>query len=262
MLATPLSANPFSDEYWEGEIKRLRLRQSAFRRGPVKVDWLSIRGRCDDYLNVNMHFSHVKLPRLLLDGETCFSLTPMEVQSAALALHRATGHVVTLGLGLGYFALRAAAKREVTRVTVYEQEPLIIRWFHRAYQGRAELAKIHIIEGDARRLFRGVECDFVYADIYQDLLPAEVLTDAQIFRKHNNIRRYHYWGLEKVVLELLHHNLLKVDGNGLMAPDMLSYFRFWHDTPCGNGMTLRDLARPSLKQKFLEQARRTLGFPI
>jgi SAM-dependent methyltransferase len=263
--STTLALNPFSDDYWEAEISNLGLKRSPFHVDHLQVVWFQIKGRCDDYLNLNMRFSDVWLPRLAINGHLWMSLTPMEIQSAALAIHRSTGHVVTCGLGLGYFALRAAGKPEVTKVTVFENEPLVIEWFNRAYKGRPELAKIVIVEGDARNTFKGFECDFAFVDIYKDMLPDEVLADAKLFRRKNKIARYHYWGYEKVILELLLNKMLKY-GTLLLGTDLASYFRLWRDTPYSKDddeTTLGMMYRPRLDRDYLKQAKRLMSeFPI
>jgi len=258
-----MTANPFEDDYWESELDAYGLRKSKFHVEHVSVDWFTINGRCDDYLNVNMRFSAVKMPRLAINGHLWMSLTPMEIQSAALALYRATGRVVSGGLGLGYFAIRAAAKPQVTEVIVFENEPLVIEWFNRMFKGRPEMAKIKIVEGDIRKTFKGYTADFCFMDIYPDMLPEEVLKDCSLFRRRNQIRRYHYWGYEKVVLELLAKKKLKY-GTLLIGSDMSSYFRHWRDTSMGTGDTTMGMCfRSVLEDDYLRRAKRLMReFPM
>lgn len=228
-----LPVNPFSDAYWQTELKAYGLRKSRFHVEHVSVDWFKIHGRCDDYLNVNMRFDDTPLPRLCIDGQLWMSLTPMEIQSAALAIHRSKGHVLCGGLGLGYFALRAAAKPEVTMVTVFENEPLVVEWFLRMFKGRPELAKIKMVEGDMHKTCKGYEADFAYVDIYPDLLCDGTFKDVRYYRKHNKIKRYMFWGYERVVLGLMANKMLKY-GSLLLGSDLLSYFRHWQKTPMGD----------------------------
>ena len=264
MSERKMPVNPFTDEYWEDEIKAYGLRKSKYHVEHISVDWFTINGRCDDYLNINMRFSKVEMPRLAINGHLWMSLTPMELQSAALALHRARGHVVSGGLGLGYFALRAAAKESVTKVTVFENEPLVIEWFKRVFKDRVEMAKIEIVEGDIRKTFKGYSVDFCFMDIYADMLPDEVLTDISLFRRRNKIVRYHFWGYEKVVLELLAIKAIKY-GVLLLGSDLAAYFRTWNKTPMGTGddTTLGMCHRSSLDIPYLKKAQRKLvDFPL
>ena len=225
-----LPVNPFSNAYWQAELEAYNLRTATFHVEHVKVDWFKIQGRCDDYLNVNMRFDDTLLPSLSINGHLWMSLTPMEIQSAALAIYRAKGRVLCGGLGLGYFALRAAAKPEVTEVVVFEREPSVIEWFLSAFKDRPELAKIKLIEGDMRKTCKGYEADFAYVDIYPDMLCDSTFKDARYYRKHNKIKRYMFWGYERIVLGLMANKLLKYGGL-LLGNDLIAYFRHWQQTP-------------------------------
>lgn len=260
-----LPVSPFSDEYWKAELKAYGLRKSKYVVEHVSVDWFHIYGRCDDYLNVNMRFEDkVPLPRLGINGHLWMSLTPMEIQSAALAIYRAKGVVATGGLGLGYFALRAAAKPEVSKVIVFENEPLVVEWFKRMFKDRPEMTKIEIVEGDVRKTFKGYTVDFVFMDVYPDMLPEAVIKDSRRFRRANKIGRYHFWGYEKVVLELMANKMLKYGGL-LLGGDLHSYFKHWMTTPygeAGSGM-LSEYGRIELPHDFLRRARNVLvDFPV
>jgi len=260
-----LPVSPFCDDYWKAELKAYGLRKARFHVEHVSVDFFTIQGRCDDYLNVNMRFDDTPLPRLGINGHLWMSLTPMEIQSAALALHRAKGHVVSGGLGLGYFAIRAAAKPEVTMVTVFENEPVVIEWFLRMFKNRPELPKIKIVEADMRKEFKGYDVDFAFVDIYQDMLPSKIIKDARRFRRVNKIKRYHFWGYEKVVLELLANKMFKSYGGLLLGSDLHSYFKHWMTTPYGAGADgmMSDYSRVELPLDFLRKARTVLkDFPV
>lgn len=226
-----MRVNPFTDEHWRAELKAYGLKRAAFHVDNVCVRWTYIYGRCDDYLNVNMRFDKAtKFPQLIINDKLWMSLSPMEIQSSALAIHRATGHVLAVGLGLGYFALRAAAKPDVTKVTVFENEPMVVEWFKRAFKGRPELEKIEIVEGDARKTLKGYTADFAYVDIYRMLLEDTTFTDEKLFRRSNRIQRYMFWGYERIVLSMVAEKMLKHPAL-YMGNDLRSYFGFWQTTP-------------------------------
>ena len=239
--------NPFTDEYWKAELSAYGLRKSKFHVEHVSVDWVEPEGRLDDYLNVNWRIDMVPLPRLGVNGHTWMSLTPMEIQSAALAIHRAKGVVISGGLGLGYFAIRAAAKPEVKEVIVFEKEPLVIEWFRRAFKGRIELEKIKIVEGDMRKTCKGYTANFAFVDIYPDCLADGTFSDVKLLRRKNTIKRYMFWGYEKIVLALMVNKLLKY-GTLVLGNDLVSYLRHWRDTPYTPGKpsdgTLGNYYRP------------------
>jgi hypothetical protein len=222
-----LKSNPFTDEYWHEELAFYG-RPTVKPPAPLTLDWPKIQGRCDDYLNVNMRFDETPFPRLCEKGRLWMSLTPMEVQSAALALLLAHGNVVVGGLGLGYYALRAAAKRDVKKVTVYEINPVLIAWFKKAFARRKELAKIEIIEGDLREICQGVKADLAFIDIYPALLGDEVITDSRLLRRKNQFTQYVYWGWERAWFDAMRHGIIK---RTLFLPSyLLSFFQAWQAT--------------------------------
>jgi len=146
--------------------------------------------------------------------------------------------VVNGGLGLGYYALRAAAKPEVDHVIVYELEPDVIAWFQRAYAGRPELDKIEIVQGDATAV-KGCEADLVFMDIYADMCPDAVLTHMRKFMRNNKPGRYHFWGWERALVHYLlsrdlkrnRESLFKYGGPGCyIGRDFLSWFHAWSTT--------------------------------
>lgn len=232
-----MPASPFTDTYWKSELAAYGLTTELFHVEHVRVSWNTVSGRCDDYLNVNWRISDgTKLPFLDIHDTLWMSLTPMEIQSAALAIHRARGVVVSGGLGLGYFAIRAAAKPEVTEVIVFEREPLVIEWFKQAFKGRTELEKITFVEGDIRTTFAGYTVDFCFMDIYPDLLGEGTFTDVVLFRKQNKIRRYMFWGYERILVGLLYSRMLK-NPNLFLGSDTKSYIKHWQETPYTTGKT-------------------------
>lgn len=241
--------NPFTNEYWRAEIESLRIPKRTHVNGHVRVDWFKIQGRCDDYLNVNMRFDDTDIPRLIVGKTLWFSLTPMEIQSAALALGRAHGKVAVLGLGLGYFAIRAADKPDVEEVIVFEQDPSVIEWFEKAYPATRR-HKVKIVPGDARQTFRGYECDFCFADIYETMLGEETITDALEFPTLNKLERYHFWGMEKLVVEAVCGEFMTADQ---LNYDFRRYLSAWVHSPYDDkGTKLSDMARQELPNEFLE----------
>jgi len=191
--------NPFEDDYLKQEVDFMAIPE--YDRDGVTVLHKKIVGRCDDYLNTNFRSTDYEVPILYIDQELWMSLTFMEVESAYLPITLAEGKVCMLGLGLGYSILRAACKPEVTEIIVYENESRIIQMFKDLFSDREGFEKISFVEGDARETFKGVKCDVAFVDIYQTLLPDEVIEDAINFQKDNDIGRYMFWGQEKAILD-------------------------------------------------------------
>lgn len=219
--------NPFTDAYWHEELAFYG-RPTVLPPPPMRLDYTTIQGRCDDFLSVNMRFDDTKFPRLCEHGSIWMSLTPMEVQSAALAIVLASGHVVTGGLGLGYYVLRVAAKAKVTRITVYERSQDLIDWFKAAFSDREGFDKIEFVHGDMRENCQGHKADLAFVDIYDTILPDEVVTDARLLRRRNKFGQYIYWGWERAWYDALRHRVVK---SALFIPTyLLNYYKHWQST--------------------------------
>ena len=112
-------------------------------------------------------------PAVLENGREWMTLLPVEQVTMKEPIRRARGRVLTLGLGLGYFAFHAAEKENVESVTVVERSPDVIRLFREALLPHFPHGeKIRIVEDDA---FRFAEeratpdaFDFVFSDIWHD----------------------------------------------------------------------------------------------
>ena len=112
-------------------------------------------------------------PAVLENGREWMTLLPIEQVTMREPIRRAHGRVLTLGLGLGYFAFHAAEKAEVESVTVVERSPDVIRLFKEAILPRFPNGeKIRIVRDDAF-LFAEEHAtpdafDFVFSDIWHD----------------------------------------------------------------------------------------------
>jgi len=134
----------------------------------------------DHYLEVNPlgYFAEpFPFPELQKKAETWMSLIPHEMASMTAPIASAHGKVLTLGLGLGYFAFMVSEKAEVTSVDVIENDPEIIAIFNEKLLPLfPHKSKIHILEEDAL-LFaakRNPVYDTVFVDLYhteEDGLP-------------------------------------------------------------------------------------------
>ncbi len=112
-------------------------------------------------------------PAALEGGREWMTLMPNETVTTLPAVYRAHGRVLTFGLGLGYFAFRAAMKEEVKSVTVVELssdaarlfEEHILKWIPHP-------EKVRVVVEDAFSFLDSMkagEYDFVFADIWHDV---------------------------------------------------------------------------------------------
>ena len=138
-------------------------------------------------------------PSVLQDGREWMSIKPSEIASSQAAIDAAFGRVVTFGLGLGYFAYRAASKSSVSSVTVVERDPAVIRLFREHILPQIpERGKISVIQADAfdylEHQMRPADVDFVFMDIWHDIADG---TDLYIRAKQYEARfphtRFTYW---------------------------------------------------------------------
>jgi hypothetical protein len=237
--------NPFETQYVRQEVKWYGC--SEYDGGGVSFDMVQPVGRVDAYLNMEFQTGDYECPRLSIDGRTWMSLTKMEIESAwcPIQLAREGGTIATVGLGMGYFAMRAAQSPDVERVDCYEIDPRIIAFFHQHFAGRPGYRKVRIIEGDARETLRDREYDMVYADPYQTMLPDEVLTDIDLFCGRNTIGLYRFWGFERVVFE----HVVEEQEWPLFDPVMRRFFAMW-----AQDGDRRGLARAQLDPEYREEA--------
>ncbi len=147
----------------------------------------------------------VRFPVLEEDGRVWMSVVHSEIASMAAGIAAAHGRVVTFGLGLGYYAFMAAAKDDVSHVTVIERNPDVIALFETYILPQFPFAeKIEIIEADAFQFLEETEdgaYDFGYADFWEGtedgtLLYLKFLQKAKRFAK----TKFAYW-IESVFID-------------------------------------------------------------
>lgn len=113
-----------------------------------------------------------RYPAVLQNGREWMTLLPNETITILPHVNRARGKVLTFGLGLGYFAYRAALKPDVSSVTVVELDADVIKLFNENILPQMSCRdKIRTIRADAFE-FAGKylpgDFDFVFTDIWHD----------------------------------------------------------------------------------------------
>jgi len=172
-------------------------------------------------------FFSSKVPYLqLVDRDQVWmSLTPQEVNTMERPLREMKGNVVTYGLGLGYFAYRAALKLDVHSVTVVEKDPRVIRLFERNILPRLEVRrKIHVVQEDAFDFLalqkEESQFDAAFFDLYHtadDGLPMYLKA-----KKAENPRTKTYYWIESSILALFRRYVLTLlfeDSQGMKDED-------------------------------------------
>jgi SAM-dependent methyltransferase len=138
------------------------------------------------------------------------TITPNEVETMREPIAKCRGRVLTLGLGLGYFAFHASQKSEVERVVVVERSRDVIEIFKTYLLPQFPNAdKIEIVEADA---FQYMEekmphdnFDYVFADLWHDA--SDGLEMYRKLKKYEVLApktEFDYW-IEPSLLSLLRH---------------------------------------------------------
>ena len=112
-------------------------------------------------------------PVLTENGREWMTATPNEINTIRPMAEAAHGHVLTLGLGLGYFAFHALLNPRVERVTAVERSADAIRLFReRILPAFPRPECLTILQADAfaaaPALYRSGQYDFVFADLWHD----------------------------------------------------------------------------------------------
>ena len=112
-------------------------------------------------------------PSISLYGNEWMSLNPYEIRTMETPILLAKGKVLTLGLGLGYFAYMAHLKEEVKEVHIVEMDKGLIDIFYEYLLPLFEHPeKIHIHKADAFRFIESIndhDYDFIFADLWHDV---------------------------------------------------------------------------------------------
>ena len=112
-------------------------------------------------------------PVLTENGREWMTATPNEINTIRPMAEAAHGRVLTLGLGLGYFAFHALLNPRVERVTAVERSADAIRLFReRILPAFPRPERLTILQADAfaaaPALYQSGQYDFVFADLWHD----------------------------------------------------------------------------------------------
>ena len=112
-------------------------------------------------------------PSLSLFDREWMSLNPYEIRTMEVPISLAKGKVLTLGLGLGYFAYMAHLKEEVKEVHIVEMDLQLIKIFNKYLLPLFPYPhKIHIHKADAFYFIKDIkdkDYDFIFSDLWHDV---------------------------------------------------------------------------------------------
>ena len=156
------------------------------------------------------------------DGDVWMSLTPLEVESQALGIAAARGHVVIMGLGMGWAAAECALDPAVSAVTVVEFDPAVIA-LHRDLALFERLpggcgGKVRLEQGDAMTWRPDAPVDLLMPDIW---LPVVSDTDraGEVRQMQANVgaAAVYFWGQELEIARQAAARGLAIDDAGIAA---------------------------------------------
>jgi hypothetical protein len=147
-----------------------------------------------------------ELPMLMRGKDVWMSVTPLEVESAEIGIRLSRGHVLVMGLGMGWAAMATAMREEVTAVTVVERDPDVLA-LHRELDLFTQLpeaarAKLRIVEGDAYAYVPEAPVDLLMPDIWLPLINDGRVDEVRAMQANANAAAIYFWGQE---LEIARH---------------------------------------------------------
>lgn len=111
-------------------------------------------------------------PSISLYDQEWMSLNQHEIRTMETPIALARGKVLTLGLGLGYFAFMASNKEEVKEVHIVEMDLELIKLFNEYLLPLFPYKeKIHIHKADAYYFINDIkdgDYDYIFSDLWKD----------------------------------------------------------------------------------------------
>jgi len=185
------------------------------------------------------------------------SLSYMEMQSSWMPIQMAEGICATGGLGLGYYPLRVIAKEEVEKLWIFEKNADVIKAFEERFSHRDGFDKCEFVHGPAREHFQGYEIDHCFMDIYHSLLSDEMISDTKLFLDRNEIGFYHFWTMEKMALDAVHHDLMTYSD---MPMTMRLLLNLWTEAEINeDGTMMSDLYEIGAETDYCRRAIKVLS---
>ena len=140
-----------------------------------------------------------RYPAVLENGREWMTLLPNETITIKPHVEKSHGKVLTFGLGLGYFAFHAAAKPDVSSVTVVERDESVIKLFcDHILPQFPDKDKIKIVCSDAfeyaEKHYSNEKYDYVFTDIWHDASDGVGLyLKMKEYEKSSPETEYGYW---------------------------------------------------------------------
>ncbi len=154
------------------------------------------------------------------NGDVWMSLSPMEMESQAIGVAAARGHVAIMGLGMGWAAAECALDPDVDRITVIERDLDVIALHHKlALFDRLPGGcgkKVRIVAGDALEWRPDEPVDLLMPDIWLPLVSPDDRA-AEVARMQANVDAavIYFWGQEMEIARQAAARGLAIDDSGI-----------------------------------------------
>ena len=156
-----------------------------------------------------------RFPAVMENDREWMAIKPNEIETMKQAINLAHDHVITFGLGLGYFAYMASLKDDVYNVTVIEHDKQIIDIFNKYILPQfSSKGKIVIVNDDAYNYIRNrmvyKRYDYAFVDLWHDTSDGlEIYLKIKKLEKLNENITFMYW-IEESLLSSLRWQLFDV----------------------------------------------------
>jgi len=153
--------------------------------------------------NLGFFSQKFSYPAVYQNGRLWMSVTPNEINTMKEPIQKASGDVLTFGLGLGYFAYMCSLKDDVSSVTIIERDSSVIELFNKYILPQFEhKEKIKIIKIDAFEYLENNDFypfDFVFVDIYHDAGDGKEVYQKFIkYQEKAKCKHFDFW-IEKTI---------------------------------------------------------------
>ena len=165
------------------------------------------------------------------DSDIWMCITPNEIKTMEKAISQSHGHVLTYGLGLGYYAFMTSNKKEVSKVTVVESDENIINIFLTYLLPQfPNRDKIEIIKEDAYNHYQKIvkkEYDFCFVDIYHDANDGAMVF-AKFLAMEKEYLKPQFW-IETSLIAMIRRCLLTIIEEAIVGGNPIIYTKSKND---------------------------------
>lgn len=158
----------FSKNGWSLTNKTLK----AYSLFPKEEEYM-MGGNYLIRMNLGFFESDYIYPSISLYDNEWMSLNPYEIRTMEIPIQLAKGKVLTLGLGLGYFAYMTHLKEEVKEVHIVEMDLELIKIFNEYLLPLFPYKeKIHIHKADAFYFINNIkdnDYNLIFSDLWHDV---------------------------------------------------------------------------------------------